>query len=147
MSKQLPKLENDILSYLSQNAEWCHSYRSLEGYLGVKREYLEPAIKRLKEKGYLEHHRGLMTDDGEVAANGNCAAAIVDARATIGACDYAGRPCATCKHANASDAKITASHQRAGNRAARDVAGVCGIRGRGSGKRDAARFRHDDDAC
>lgn len=72
MSVLLPKLENDIMAYLNSDEELCMGYKGLTAFLGVSRPYLEPAIKHLKELGYLEFWKGLTTDDGEVAGSGWC---------------------------------------------------------------------------
>lgn len=72
MSKLLTELEDDVLIALSSTEEYCHNYLSLESNTGIKKKYLQSIIKHLKELGFIEHWKGLMTDDGEVAGSGWC---------------------------------------------------------------------------
>ncbi len=62
MSKRLAKQEEDVLTALSGWEEYCHNYSSLGSATGIKREYLEPIIKHLKELDYIVFWRGLMTE-------------------------------------------------------------------------------------
>jgi len=73
MSK-LPKLEpidEHILTELSSTEEHCWGYDALESN-GYKRPELKRAIKKLRDLGYVEYWRGLMTEEGEVAGSGFC---------------------------------------------------------------------------
>jgi hypothetical protein len=74
-SQDLPKLteqEETVLVELNYDAEYCRNYQHLEYRTDIKRKWLEPIIKRLKELEYIEFYRGLMTDEGEVAGSGWC---------------------------------------------------------------------------
>lgn len=71
--KRLPDLENNILVEMHSDAEYCINYKWLS-HLGEPAE-LKKAIKHLKELDFLEFHRGLMTEDGEVAGAGWCRSA------------------------------------------------------------------------
>ena len=48
--------------------EHCKGYDRLEGH----EKELKKEIKLLREYGYVEYHRGLMTEEGEVAGSGFC---------------------------------------------------------------------------
>lgn len=67
--KRLPELEENILADLHSDSEWCTGYRGITG--GNSPENVK-AIKHLKELGYIDFFRGLMTEDGEVAGSGWC---------------------------------------------------------------------------
>ena len=64
----LSKQAEEILVQLYSDSEYCLSYRGLNG----TREENEPAIKELNKHNMIECHRGLMTEDGEVAGSGWC---------------------------------------------------------------------------
>lgn len=72
MSRLLTKDEEAVLAELSSTEEHCLNYAWLEGVNGLDRKGLQPVIKRLKELGFIEFWRGLMTEDGEVAGSGWC---------------------------------------------------------------------------
>lgn len=57
-----------ILAEMHADSEWCMPYRALGG----KTPENVAAIAELKKHDMLEFHRGLMTDDGEVAGAGWC---------------------------------------------------------------------------
>lgn len=65
---KLTKDEEHILAELYSDSEMCLNYSWLTG----ERKELELIIKRLKELDYIEFHRGLMTEDGQVAGSGWC---------------------------------------------------------------------------
>lgn len=58
-----------ILMQLHQDCEHCYNYRWLDG--GKSPENIA-AIAELKKHDMIEFHRGLMTEDGEVAGSGWC---------------------------------------------------------------------------
>jgi len=65
----LTEKEEEVLAELRYNSsEECLNYSWLPG----TKEELKPIIKRLKELDLIEFHRGLMTEDGQVAGSGWC---------------------------------------------------------------------------
>lgn len=72
MSERLTKQEEAVLIELSSTEEHCVNYAYLDGVEGMHRKELMPIIKHLKELGYIEFWRGLMTEEGEVAGSGWC---------------------------------------------------------------------------
>lgn len=49
---------------------YCYDYSWLESETGLTRKELEPEVASLRSTGLVEHIKGLMTDDGEVAGSG-----------------------------------------------------------------------------
>lgn len=68
----LTEQEYKVLKTLSGTDEECYNYAYLEGDTGLSRKWLQPIIAKLRQLGYVEYWRGLMTDDGEVAGSGFC---------------------------------------------------------------------------
>jgi DNA-binding MarR family transcriptional regulator len=73
MSKigKLEPIDEHILTELSNTEEHCWGYDALRSER-YKRPELKKAIKKLRDLGYVEYWRGLMTEDGEVAGSGFC---------------------------------------------------------------------------
>lgn len=69
--EKLEPIDEHILVVLSGTEEHCCGYWSLESP-EYKRPELKKAIKKLRDLGYVEYWRGLMTEDGEVAGSGFC---------------------------------------------------------------------------
>jgi DNA (cytosine-5)-methyltransferase 1 len=69
--EKLEAIDEHILTQLNYNEEFCMGYDYLENHL-YKRPELKKAIKKLREQGYVEYWRGLMTEDGQVAGSGFC---------------------------------------------------------------------------
>lgn len=65
---KLTKDEEAVLIELHQDSEQCVGYNWLSG----TKEELKPIIKKFKELDLIEFHRGLMTEEGEVAGSGWC---------------------------------------------------------------------------
>lgn len=72
MGKNLSQRELEILKVFLTLTErrgegFYFAYRSFDG----KKEELKPLFKHLRELGYIEYRRGLMTEEGEVAGSGH----------------------------------------------------------------------------
>lgn len=67
---QFNKVQTAILVALGENEEWCYPYKYLESQTGYEREELKPEVKKLRDLGYVEFHRGLMDEEGMVAGSG-----------------------------------------------------------------------------
>lgn len=72
MSTQLTENEEAVLAEMHSDGEYCINYTYLAGLNGMSRKELQPIIKHLKELGYIDFYRGLMTEEGEVAGAGWC---------------------------------------------------------------------------
>ena len=64
--------QETVLSEMWSDGEYCTNYRILSNSTKFSRSYLETIIKKLKENDMIEYHRGLMTDEGQVAGSGWC---------------------------------------------------------------------------
>jgi hypothetical protein len=64
--------EKAVLAEIPPGNEYCVGYRYLTGMNDLSKAQLKPIIARLKDMGFIEFHRGLMTEDGEVAGSGWC---------------------------------------------------------------------------
>lgn len=64
--------QNKILSILQHGygGEFCYNYGHLVSDTKLDRKTLEKEIKQLKDMGLVETHKGLLTEDGEVAGSG-----------------------------------------------------------------------------
>lgn len=70
--RRLDDNEKAILQEITSNSEYCINYQHLVGTNNLSRKQIEPIIARLKDMQFIEFHRGLMTEDGEVAGSGWC---------------------------------------------------------------------------
>lgn len=68
----LTDIQYHILSNL-KTSEYCVGYWSLTTSKYTK-EMMKPEIKKLKDMGLVEFHRGLIDDDGKAAGSGFCRA-------------------------------------------------------------------------
>lgn len=67
---KLTKLQYEVLCEMPSDSEFCIGYVHLT-QIG-DRDTLRPVIKQLRDMGFVEYLRGLMTEDGEVAGSGFC---------------------------------------------------------------------------
>lgn len=59
-----------VIQVLSENDEWCYPYNHICSETGLTRAEAKQAIDVLRQFGIVEFHRGLITEDGEVAGSG-----------------------------------------------------------------------------
>lgn len=52
--------------------EGCLSYRMISEFTGTDLKVLKKMVPELRKLGYVEFHRGLLDDDGQVAGSGHC---------------------------------------------------------------------------
>lgn len=63
--------EVSVLSWWDDMDEYyCVGYKGLERHTKMDREDLKPIIAGLKQKGFLEYHKGLMNEDGLMGGAG-----------------------------------------------------------------------------
>jgi hypothetical protein len=55
--------------FLANDTDYCYSYAAFESD-GFDRATLKTAMTDLRERGYVQYERGLMTEEGEVAGSG-----------------------------------------------------------------------------
>lgn len=69
--EELNQTEIDILDHLiNSDPDFGYQYWWFEEFTGMKREQLKPIMTKLRHDGWIEHMKGLMNDDGEVAGSG-----------------------------------------------------------------------------
>lgn len=67
----LIEIEFRILEHFVElDEDYCYGYDEFVVATGLSKEELKPAMKSLREKGFVEYHRGLINDDGETAGSG-----------------------------------------------------------------------------
>lgn len=84
----LSKNELKVLQVLHRDAydcEICLAFDWIEGETKLSKKEVQKACKVLREKELIEFHRGLMSDDGQVAGSGYCIS--YKGRAFLNPCD------------------------------------------------------------
>lgn len=66
----LTEVEYQVLQALQHDTDLCYGYGWIMDYTKVDRKETKKAVDHLRELNIVEFHRGLMTDDGEVAGSG-----------------------------------------------------------------------------